>query len=229
MHRDRESGVLLIVGALAILLVAASHPSGHDIATAADPRRIVRLNAAVHGGAIGAIALLIAGTLGLHRWLDRTTISAAALTLFALSGAAAMCAAVASGFVAPEILARMRGAADSSSLELLGWYTWRVNQGFARVQVAASAAAILLWSVALVRLSHGAARAAGTFGALAAGAVLGVLLSGRLPLDVHGFGAVMLVESAWLVWVGVLVVRRRDATVVDPSYATGGPRDASGA
>ena len=213
MHRDRESGVLLIAGALAILLVAASHPTGHDIATAANPERVVRLNAAVHGGAIGAVALLIAGTLGLHRWLDRTTPSTVALTLFALSGAAAVCAAVASGFVAPEILARMRGTTDVSSLELLGWYTWRVNQGFARVQVGASAAAILLWSVSLLRMSRGAGRAGGGFGLLAASAVLIALLSGRLPLDVHGFGAVMLAESAWLIWIGVVLMRREDETV----------------
>ena len=204
MQADRGSGALLIGGALIMLAVAATHPTGHDIATAADLQRAVRFNAGVHGVAIGAIALLIAGTIGLHRRLGRTTTSTAALALFALSGAAAMCAAVASGFVAPEILARTReSGADAGALETLAWYTWRLNQGFARVHIGASSTAILLWSASLVRRPRTAARGAGALGVLTGLLVLLTLFSGNLTLDVHGFGAVMLAESAWLIWVGV--------------------------
>ena len=206
MHPHRASGALLIGGALTLLVVAASHPTGHDLSTAEDLQSMVRLNAAVHGVAILGIALLIAGCEDLHRRLEGSAISMLACVLFAVAGAAALSAAVTSGFIAPEILARQRAMGSTESLDVLAWYSWRVNQGFARVHVGASAAAILLWSASLLRL-RGASRGAGIFGLVTGAGILIALLSGRLTLNVHGFGAVMLAESVWLTWMGVLLMK----------------------
>ena len=207
MRRDPATGILLIIGALGMLLVAGLHPTGHSIASAEDLADAMRLNAIVHGAAIAAIAGLLAAAAGFTRSLDDGPWSTLGLAFFVVSGLAAMCAAITSGFVSPEIIARIRAGGDTSMLELLGWYSWRVNQGFARVHIAGSAAAIVFWSVTLVRRQR-AVRACGIFGMLTGLAVLAPLFGGHLHLDVHGFGAVMLAQSAWLIWVGVLLLRR---------------------
>jgi hypothetical protein len=37
--------------------------------------------------------------------------------------------------------------------------------------------------------------------------VLLFFLAGHLRLDVHGFGIVVLAQSAWFIWVGILLLR----------------------
>jgi hypothetical protein len=45
----------------------------------------------------------------------------------------------------------------------------------------------------------------------AAAGLATVLLSGMLPMDVHGFGLVTLVQSIWLIWIGGLLCREGGA------------------
>jgi hypothetical protein len=72
--------------------------------------------------------------------------------------------------------------------------------------VIASSAAILLWSWAI--LAHARlSRVAGVFGAIIGVVVLAATTIGHLRLDVHGFGAVVLLQGFWLIAVGVLLTR----------------------
>ena len=70
----------------------------------------------------------------------------------------------------------------------------------------ATAVGILLWSVALLR-SAWASSGVAAFGLLVSAGVLLGFLSGRVGLDVHGFGLIMFSEAAWLVWIGVALCR----------------------
>jgi len=56
---------------------------------------------------------------------------------------------------------------------------------------------------AAARASSGIA----AFGLLVSAGVLLGFLSGRVGLDVHGFGLIMFSEAAWLVWIGVALCR----------------------
>jgi len=117
-------------------------------------------------------------------------------------------AAVASGFVAPAVIGHVleaEGAGRDVGHALLE-YTGLLNQGFAKVHVVATSAAILLWSVAILR-SGRLARAAGIFGIVVGAGILLTVLSGHLRLGVHGFGIVVLAQGAWLIWVGGLLCR----------------------
>jgi hypothetical protein len=78
-------------------------------------------------------------------------------------------------------------------------YTFVLNQGFARVYVVASSAAMVLWSVRALRLGGGW-RGPGILGCLVGAAAAAGVLSGGLPLNVHGFGAVVVAQSAWTIW-----------------------------
>lgn len=91
---------------------------------------------------------------------------------------------MASGFVQAELFGAMReaGEAESTTLRTLSHFTYAFNQSFAAVGVVASAVAI---------------------GLLLAQA------SGYLSFDVGGFGAVILVQSAWFVGSGIDLLRGR--------------------
>ena len=109
-----------------------------------------------------------------------------------------------SGFVAPGVIARI-GTADGSNVpDAFLMYTRLWNQGFAKVNVVASSIGVLLFSVTILRGGR-ASRAAGVFGAVVSVAILLSFFAGHLTLDVHGFGAVTFAQSAWLIWVGVLL------------------------
>jgi hypothetical protein len=43
--------------------------------------------------------------------------------------------------------------------------------------------------------------------AIGAGALLG-FFGGHLQLDVHGFGVITFAQSAWLIWIGLLLCRK---------------------
>jgi hypothetical protein len=205
--RDRASGALLLGGVLAQLLVAALHPTGHDVAGGAAAR-----NVAVHAAAIGSLPLLFVGLLGLTRRLGSSPTAVLGLATWVLAAVAMLSAAVQSGFVATELLARLREAepaAPSFDRQVLT-YGWLVNQGFADVGVVAASVAMLLWSAAILR-SGRLSRVAGAAGAVVGAAVVLAVGSGHVRLDVHGFAVVTLAQGAWLAWVGVLLLPRRPA------------------
>jgi hypothetical protein len=125
---------------------------------------------------------------------------------------ATLVAAVASGFLATDLVAGMAGLAGEAravATSLLH-YTGALNQAFARVLVGASSVAIGLWSIEILRTGL-LRRGTGLLGCTLAAATLLALLSGRLRLDVHGFGAVVLGQAVWLVMVGLELRRPGDA------------------
>jgi hypothetical protein len=88
-------------------------------------------------------------------------------------------------------------------------YTGMINQAFAKVYVIFTGAAIFLWSVAIVK-GREMSRGMAVYGIIL-GAILVVAIAvDVLPLDIHGFGAVMLGTGVWFVWAGITLVRARD-------------------
>lgn len=206
MNRDVFSGTLLIVGALAGLVVMGLHPTAHGLIEGPDAEGQARLNVIVHGAALAAVAVVFLGLLGLARRLGSGNLTNAALVFWGFGGAAVISAAVASGFVAPAVIARMpeAGGEGRAIQEALLAFAGQLNQGFAKVYVVAIFAAIILWSVAIVR-SGRMALAVGIVGLVLSAVVLLAVLAGLLRLGVHGFGIVTFAQSVWLVWVGFLL------------------------
>jgi hypothetical protein len=214
MTDDRMGGIALIVGTVGTLVVMALHPTGHELAEAGSRfASIARLTAGVHGLAIALMPVSFLGGLALTRRLaspDRLAIMAVVFYGFAM--VAGMGAAAVSGFVAPDLVARMVGAEASAAG---GWdialtMSGRLNQAFARILVAASSAAIVLWSAAMLR-SRALGRSVAIYGLVVGPAIVGALLSGHLTLDVHGFGLVVVAQAIWLVTVGALLSKRGPA------------------
>lgn len=210
MTRDVASGTALIVGAVAGLLTMAFHPTGHEIAAAvgrdAGPARAALL---VHVLAIASVPVLFFGAIGFTRRLSPDHgLAIGALVSYGFALVAVMCAALASGLIAPALIAAMVDAGERHrpALQAALAYNSALNQSFAAVYVALSSVAIGLWSLAiLVRRTFPGL--VGIMGLIVAVLLLSAFLSGRVRLNVHGFGLIILVQSAWLIAVGVLLCR----------------------
>lgn len=211
MRREPLGGALLILAALTGALVLALHPTGHDIMDPVSGATQARLGSLIHAVAIAGLPLGFLGFLALWRSLDRDDLGTGALVLWGFGGLAVLGAAVASGFVSGELLRRSAEAGAGAEADLwhqLATVSGLFNQGYAAVNVVAWASAILLWGVAMLR-ARPAMKAPGVTGLVVAVLVLAGYGSGHLGLDVHGFGIITFVQSAWMLWVGVILWRGR--------------------
>jgi hypothetical protein len=197
----RAGGTALMAGSAMLLVTMAFHPTGQAILR--DPTgALARLSAAVHALALAAVPLLLLGAVALTRRL-RGALAELALCFHAVGAVAGLLAALASGFLSTALLARAGGEAGAAreATLLLVRYSGLLNQAGARVLVGMGSAAILLWSVAALRTGR-LGRVTAWIGVAGGGVALAVLLAGRLPLDVHGYGAVVLGQTVWLVMAG---------------------------
>ena len=118
---------------------------------------------------------------------------------------AIMAAGCMSGFVGSDILGRMvEGDPKLESRRMMLDYTFRLNQAYSSVYVVGSCMAIFLWSLEMVR-TRLLSRGLGVYGLVLGPVIVAALFSGQLPLDVHGFGFVVLVQSVWFVIAGTRV------------------------
>ena len=202
MRRGTLGGTAMIAGAIMGLVTMLFHPTGHAVAR--DPAGQGALALAVHALAMLATPLAFYGGLALTRRLaPESELAELALVFYGASLVATVVAATASGLLAPPLVARtltLDADARVASDAVLR-YNGSVNQAFARILVAASSIAIGLWSLVIVR-ARTMRRAIGVYGCVIAALALLALASGHLRLDVHGFGAVVLLQAVWLVAVG---------------------------
>ena len=211
MKRDLAAGTLLIAGAVAGVAVMALHPTAHGLMNAESGPHLAMLNVMVHGLALAATPLIFLGLLGLWRRLAPSDLATAGLVAYGWGCVAVMSAAVASGFVAPGVITRIVAAEGSKMPEAFLLYTGLWNQGFAKINVVATSIGILLFSVTILKSARMAA-AVGAFGGVVSALILLLFFVGHLKLDVHGFGIVTFAQSAWLIWIGILLCRERGET-----------------
>ena len=209
MTDDRLSGLALIAGSVGTIITMSLHPTGYI--AAADVEPMIRMLIVVHALALACVPVLFLGAWGLSRRVATTDhLAVAGLVLYTFALLAVMNAAVADGLVTPSLLRQIVASAGSPSA-IDGWrmmsrYNFYVNQAYAQVFVAASSAAIVLWSASTWR-SRKLARGLGIYGFLLGPVTLLALFSGRLNLDAHGFGIVIFGQAAWFIVGGVLLWR----------------------
>jgi hypothetical protein len=204
---DRDvPAALAVVGGTALGLVTmALHPDGTQLLR--DLERYGARTVFAHGMAIAGIPLLLLGLFAFTARLQAAgapTLARLACIVYAMASVAAFNAAVASGFVAPMIAARLSAGsgADSELWSELFRFNWMVNQGFALIFVVGLGVAILLWSVAGWR-TGALARWLAVVGVGVGGTLILLILSGRTHLDVHTVGLVVLGQSVWMVGVAM--------------------------
>ena len=214
MSPRRIDAAALALGALAMVVTMAVHPRGGSGQALREGESLSRLGIAAvvsHSIAIAALPLLLLGFWGLSRRLGWESAPVRlAFAAYALATAAVLDAAVMSGFASTGVAMSIRTetAEGARAVASLFAYTFVLNQAFAKVYAVTSSVAILLWSARAVRLGPGW-RGPGILGLLAGSAVVAGVLSGRLPLNVHGFGVVVLLQSAWTIWMAARLTSER--------------------
>ncbi len=196
-----NAAIATVVGGAVMLLVMLVHPTGSDVVGGADGKRhALALASWVHGVAIAAIPLLLAGMASLSwRLRAKSALALGGFVAFALASVAVMCAATMSGFVATSVLDRLPAAGDplrDIALQQLH-YTHLLNQAFAKIYVGLTGGAFVLWSLAM-RGDRGFPAALSWFGYVAGLLPLIGIAVGHLQLEVQGFGLVVLLHAAWM-------------------------------
>ena len=207
----RAAGALLIVASIFELLAMAHHPSvhAHDLATVlVQLQALSTVSAWVHGVLI-ALMLAVFFALTEFAWQRGITRPAirAGLIAYAAGVVAMMGAALVDGFVTPRlaILGAGLGAADLSIMAQLLHLCMLFNQALARLGAIAMSAAIIAWSLDLL-LRAGLERALGVAGMAIGLGCVAALIAGVLQLDVHGMMRVLVLQAAWTIGLGVLLI-----------------------
>ena len=210
----RIAGVVLAIGSVITAVFMAIHPTGHghDAATyLADLAEGAAFGGLVHGTLMASSCLLMAGLWGLADRLGSglmlVRIGLIAYLVGVLSGIGA---ATINGFVLPGIA--LRHGSDKPEvidrLRAILALCIEANGTLARIDVFATSTAVLLWS-AVLAMRPGPGRGVGIFGLICGAGPLVALLAGRLPMNIHGFGAFILAQVIWTLAVAVLLVRGR--------------------
>jgi hypothetical protein len=204
MAPNRTAALFLIAGIALGLGTMAVHPTARDVVANASTGSANRTAELAHALALIGEVFLLAGMLRVTKLLYAGSwdLSLLAFLFFATSASAALVAAAASGFIAPAVVASLRttdAAARDMTLALLR-YTGIVNRTFARIEVVASAVAFFLWSVAMRRQAWPPAIA--IYGATSSALLVIALGGGLLPLDVHGFGLVVVLQGVLVLVIG---------------------------
>lgn len=207
MQRDKAAGFALIGGTLAGLVTMANHPTGHVLRE--NFEGVAVMNRGVHSLAIAGTVATVYGLVRLNRAFgERHALAEAALVTYGFGAVAVMFAAIASGFIGTELTAQVLEAGDAgqSLYDPVLDYNWALNQACTQVFVVSGSVGIVLWSVAM--LGHADfGRALGATGILVGVAAVVATIAG-LPMNIHGFGAIVLGHGIWLVWTGTKLMSR---------------------
>jgi len=190
MTIERAGAAALILSTIVMVGVMALHPTG--IHQGSDRDATLYLGLIVHAAAIGVAPVLSFGFFALTRNIGFDRWAAVLGFMFYLFGAlAVMLAASMSGLVAPRLIE----AGANHDLLRFGWY---LNQAFATAHAAMFSVAILLYALAWPGKGV-LGFAVQIVGFMAGLGILAWLFSGTLTLDVHGMGAVVLAQGAWII------------------------------
>ena len=203
----RAAGALLIASAALSVLGMAHHPTGHghgatllqSLASIGPVANLVHavLLALMLAQLIGQAGLATA--LGWHRLLVQGAFIAQATGALALTGAA-----VVNGFGLSFLAGKMvhAGYMQPDQFKPALWVLAGQAQAWAQVGTAAWAIALALWGLAAWPHHRALALAALPLVLVPSAGGLGLI-----PLDVIGFGAVVLAQAIWAVAAGLLLWR----------------------
>jgi hypothetical protein len=204
---DRESGFALIAGSLGILLTLGLHPSGRGMLDPATYEAVTRHLVEVHSIALFSLPFWFLGALGLSRRLDSAGHQAIfPLTFFSFGIAAMLTGVIFDGLVTPGLVRQLVNAAPEAG------QGWRiafianevVTMSFVHVFEMALPLAMVLWSVMIARRGV-FPRGLGYLGILVGIAAIVALVSGHLDQNHHAFMVSILLQSLWLVSIGVVL------------------------
>jgi hypothetical protein len=210
MTNQRIHAIALMTGMLAGIVTMSIHPTGVDPhATVETITHINRINTLTHVLGLASIPLTLLGFFGISSRIGWNNLyGLSAFVVYCFASIAVMFAAVADGLIGPSLLQEAINLDDSKRqiLMMALHYNFQLNQALAKVYVASSSCAFILWSIAFIRFGK-AARNLGIGGCIAGLGGLITMLGGHVQMNAHGFGLIILIQASWTVLAAIFLLR----------------------
>lgn len=210
MTNQRIHASALIIGILAGIVTMAIHPTGFELHASAEAiTHVNHVNIATHVLGLASIPVTLLGVFGISSRIGWNNIHGlGAFIVYCFASVAVMLAAVADGLIGSSLAQELINVDDSKRqiLMMALHYNFQLNQALAKVYVAGSSCAFILWSIALLQLGK-ATRNLGIGGGIVGLCTLIALLSGHVQMNTHGFGLIILVQASWSILVAVSLLR----------------------
>jgi hypothetical protein len=198
MTDDRKAGLALMAGSLGGILTMAIHPTAGGPMTPDQISRLAVMSAIAHSLAMISFVAIFLGACGLVRRIaaaDRLAFSG--LVVYGVACIAVLIATAVSGFIVPAMIQQMaRDIPNVPIWKILISGVFQFNQAFSRIYTVAGSVAMILWSASALR-NGGLSRKVAIYGCVISPIIILAIVSGRLRLDVHGMGAVVLGQAIW--------------------------------
>lgn len=208
MRQEKTYGLVLIASSLVLLAMGLTHP-GRLPSTREALEHVGLIAAIAHSLAIAGVWLALWGLAGLSRFLGlERPMVVGALAAFLLPAAAVTVAAALDGFVVPTLALQALDADDATrhTMHHLIGYCVLVASSLTRIYMLLGAVAISMWSWVIreKQLSRGLP----VLGAAVALVAVGTTFGGPAYISAHMVLLLVLVQSAWMVWAGVMLIRQ---------------------
>lgn len=208
----RTAGVILVATSVLMVGFMAMHPTAHThelAGFAAEAASGSVRNGIVHGALIAIQGVMLLALLGLADRLGmRRPMVRAGIIAYGAGAIAGMAAATINGFIVPGLAAKYvdTNPATLEQLRPMLVLCMVANGVCSRIDVVGVSGATVLWAIVLAHFS-GSSRVIGVT-ALVCGIVpLAALTAGRLPMNLHGFGAFVLLQAIWCIAAGLWLIR----------------------
>jgi hypothetical protein len=210
---SRTYGILLGLGSILMVVFIAMHPSMHGHDSEDFIEEIVR--GAAFNGFVHGVIMVISGVvlLGLLGFADRLgmsrLVSRAGLVAYGVGWLSSLGAAAVHGFVVPGVVSWHEGGTPTiEQLSPILGLCAVTGSLLAQIDMVGMSVAAVLWSILLLRRA-GATRAIGVLGLLCGLLPLLALVTGHLPMSLHGFGTFILAQAIWYLAIAIQLVRGR--------------------
>jgi hypothetical protein len=208
MRQEKTYGLVLIASSLVLLAMGATHP-GRLPSTREALEHVGLIAAIAHSLAILGVWLALWGLAGLSRFLglDRPMVLGA-LIAYVVPAAAVTVAAALDGFAVPQLALQALDADEATrhTMHSLIGYCVLVASSLTRIYLLLGAIAVAMWSWA-IRV-QGLSRGLPLLGAAVALVAVGTTVGGPAYFSAHMVLLLALVQSAWMVWAGVIMLRK---------------------
>jgi hypothetical protein len=207
MRQEKFYGWVLIASSLVMIAMAVTHP-GRLPATREALEHTGLIAAIAHSLAIVGVWLALWGLAGLSRFLGlERPLVLGALLAYALPAAAITVAAALDGFAVPRLALQALDADEATrhTMHSLIGFCVLVASSLTRIYLLLGAAAIAMWSWTI--RARSLSRGLPLLGAAVALAAVGTTFGGPAYISVHVLLLLVVVQSAWMVWAGVLLIR----------------------
>lgn len=205
----KHAGYALVIGSFFLIVTMALHPAGGSFEHLL---KITKVIVIAHTIAILSVPIILFGFLGLHKSFDQAqSLSIFAFLIMALGNIAVLNAAALNGWVLPMFINSYKDATPDviEAIRPILKYNSTLNHAFDYIFIGATCIAILLWSIAILRIKTFPVWLA-YFGILLnVGFLMGLVLDFNF-VNLYGFRVFIFSLVGWIVAAGVLMIKSKN-------------------